>query len=66
MRVTLAGLGCGAMATVTAEVGEALAQADYLIGAARLLRRLPEELTPPAGVRHQASGDSGAAAGLRL
>ena len=46
MRVTLAGLGCGAMATVTAEVGEALAQADYLIGAARLLRRLPEELTP--------------------
>lgn len=41
MRVTLAGLGCGAMATVTAEVGEALAQADYLIGAARLLRRLP-------------------------
>lgn len=46
MRVTLAGLGCGTMATITAEVGEALAQADYLIGAARLLEQLPQGLTP--------------------
>lgn len=42
MQVTLAGLGCGTGATITAEVQEALAQADFLTGAARLLDQLPE------------------------
>lgn len=46
MRVTLAGLGCGSPDTVTAEVQEALCRADIVIGAARLLSRLPEGLTP--------------------
>ena len=46
MRVTLVGLGCGRMDTVTAEVREALTLADYVVGAARLLEQLPETLTP--------------------
>ena len=46
MQVTLAGLGCGTAATVTAEVQQALAGAEVLVGAARLLESLPEDLTP--------------------
>lgn len=46
MRVTLAGLGCGTAAAVTAEVREALDRADFLVGAARLLETLPKDLTP--------------------
>lgn len=46
MQVTLAGLGCGTAATITAEVREAMANADLLAGAARLLESLPEGLTP--------------------
>lgn len=46
MKVTLAGLGCGTAATITAEVREALDRADLLVGAARLLESLPEGLTP--------------------
>lgn len=46
MKVTLAGLGCGTAAAITAEVREALAQADFLTGAARLLDQLPEGITP--------------------
>lgn len=46
MRVTLAGLGCGTAATVTAEVREALDRADCLVGAPRLLEKLPEGTTP--------------------
>lgn len=46
MRVTLAGLGCGGMSGATGEVREALARADCVIGAARLLERLPEGVTP--------------------
>lgn len=46
MRVTLAGLGCGTAATLTAEVREALEGADLLIGASRLLESLPAGLTP--------------------
>lgn len=42
MLVTLAGLGGGTAATVTAEVREAITRADCLIGAARLLASLPE------------------------
>ncbi|MEY8387536.1 precorrin-6y C5,15-methyltransferase (decarboxylating) subunit CbiE [Oscillospiraceae bacterium 38-13] len=45
MRVTLAGLGCGGPGTMTEEVREALARADYLVGAKRLLEDLPEGLT---------------------
>lgn len=46
MQVTLAGLGCGTAATVTAEVRAALEEAEILVGAARLLESLPEGLTP--------------------
>lgn len=46
MRVTLAGLGCGTAAALTEEVRAALAQADYLVGAARLLSQLPAGITP--------------------
>lgn len=46
MQVTLAGLGCGTAATVTAEVRTALEEAEILVGAARLLESLPEGLTP--------------------
>lgn len=46
MQVTLAGLGCGTAATVTAEVRQALAEAEILVGAPRLLEALPEGLTP--------------------
>lgn len=46
MRVTLAGIGCGTPDTVTAEVRGALARADYLVGAKRLLDRLPEGISP--------------------
>ena len=42
MQVTLAGLGCGTAATITGEVREALAGAEVLVGAARLLEALPE------------------------
>lgn len=42
MLVTLAGLGCGTAATVTAEAREAIDRADCLIGAERLLASLPE------------------------
>ena len=42
MLVTLAGLGCGTAAGVTAEAREAIARADCLIGGARLLSALPE------------------------
>jgi len=45
MLVTLAGLGCGTAATVTAEAREAMLQADCLIGAERLLASLPETCT---------------------
>ena len=45
MRVTLAGPGCGGPGTMTEEVREALARADYLVGAKRLLEDLPEGLT---------------------
>lgn len=46
MQVTLAGLGCGTAATVTAEVRAALEEAEILVGAVRLLESLPEGLTP--------------------
>lgn len=46
MQVTLAGLGCGTAATVTEEVRQALAGAEVLVGAARLLESLPETFTP--------------------
>lgn len=46
MQVTLAGLGCGTAATVTAEVRTALEEAEILVGAARLLESLPEAFTP--------------------
>lgn len=45
MQVTLAGLGCGTTAVLTGEVREALAQADCLVGASRLLKTLPDGLT---------------------
>lgn len=45
MRVTLVGLGCGTAATLTEEAGAALAQADFLVGAARLLSHLPDGVT---------------------
>ena len=45
MQVTLAGLGCGTAATLTAEVRKALEGADLLIGAPRLLEALPSGLT---------------------
>lgn len=45
MLVTLAGLGCGTAATLTAEGREAVLQADCLIGAGRLLASLPEGCT---------------------
>ena len=45
MLVTLAGLGCGTAATITAEAREAIMKADCLIGAERLLASLPRECT---------------------
>lgn len=44
MQVTLAGLGCGRLATLTSEVREALEGAELLIGAPRLLESLPAGL----------------------
>lgn len=44
MQVTLAGIGCGTAATITGEVQTALANAEVLIGASRLLDALPESL----------------------
>lgn len=42
MIVTLAGLGCGTAATMTAEGAEAVREADCLLGAGRLLAAIPE------------------------
>ena len=47
MRVILAGCGGGTPETVTAEVREAVFQADLLVGAARLLDGLPRDCTVP-------------------
>ena len=46
MNVTLAGIGCGTADTMTAETWHALQQADYLVGAERMLAQLPEGLPP--------------------
>lgn len=46
MIVTLAGLGCGTAAAMTAEGAEAVQEADCLLGAGRLLAAIPE--TPKA------------------
>ena len=45
MIVTLAGLGCGTAATMTAEAAEAIREADCLLGAGRLLAAVPETCT---------------------
>lgn len=45
MLVTLAGLGCGTAATMTAEAAEAIREADCLLGAGRLLAAVPENGT---------------------
>lgn len=45
MIVTLAGLGCGTAATMTAEAAEAVREADCLLGAGRLLAAIPENPT---------------------
>ena len=45
MIVTLAGLGCGTAATMTAEAVEAIRAADCLLGAGRLLAAVPETCT---------------------
>lgn len=46
MKVTLVGLGCGTAATLTAEGMAVLQEADCILGAARLLKELPEERFP--------------------
>ena len=46
MNVTLIGLGCGNLGTMTAQAKEALAQAEAVIGALRLLAALPETSAP--------------------
>lgn len=46
MKVTLLGLGCGTDATLTAQARQALAEAEYIIGAQRLLAGLPPLCTP--------------------
>ena len=43
MMVTLVGLGCGDLSTLTLGGRQALAQADCLLGAPRLLEALPED-----------------------
>ena len=43
MAVTLVGLGCGTIQTMTMEAAEAVRNADCLIGAKRLLAQIPEE-----------------------
>lgn len=45
MSVTLVGTGCGSPDNMTLEVRRALAEADLIIGASRLIRGLPEEMT---------------------
>ena len=45
MIVTLAGLGCGTAATMTAEAVEAIRAADCLLGAGRLLAAVPATCT---------------------
>lgn len=45
MTVTLTGAGCGAPETMTAEVQQALEQADLIVGARRLLEALPPQYT---------------------
>lgn len=52
MIVTLAGLGCGTAATMTAEGAEAVREADCLLGAGRLLAAIPEN---PAARRVEAT-----------
>lgn len=47
MIVTLLGVGCGGAGTLTVEGRRALAGADYLLGAERLLAGLPPEYTCP-------------------
>lgn len=46
MKVTLLGMGCGTAATLTAQVRHALADAQYIVGAQRLLESLPAPCTP--------------------
>lgn len=55
MKVTLLGMGCGAP-TLTAQARHALAGAQYIIGAPRLLKELPALCTPhrAAATRPQA------------
>ena len=48
MELTLAGIGMGNGGLLTAEVKEAIGQADCLIGAKRLLESLPEGSNPHA------------------
>lgn len=52
MIVTLAGLGCGTAATMTAEGAKAVREADCLLGAGRLLAAIPEN---PAARRVEAT-----------
>ena len=42
MKVTLIGLGCGDAGTMTTHAREALARAEAILGAKRLLESLPE------------------------
>lgn len=46
MNVTLIGLGCGDLGTMTAQAKGALAQAEAVLGAKRLLATLPETSAP--------------------
>lgn len=46
MKITLLGMGCGGAATLTEQARRALAQAEYIVGAERLLTGLPQGCTP--------------------
>ena len=49
MEVTLLGIGMGTEDSLTGEAKAALNKAQILLGAARVLRAIPQEISPPSG-----------------